>query len=195
MRPHISGRIALGSKVLSLDPRRPRAVRAGHVVDGHKEYRINEAEARVVRRLYTEYAAGRGLRALAQRLNAEHVPCPRPQANRGPAGWGFITIRDIIKMSGTPACSSADGRTRTFALCARSCASSTNKGTVCTNRMHLPITLADAAGLNYVEGVLLHPAVVEEAIRRVLAPDPTAEPVEQQRGRLQSDLEQVQEGT
>lgn len=57
--------------------------------------------------------------------------------------------------------------------------------------MHLPIALADAAVTNYLEGVLLHPDVADEAVRRVLQPDPAAEPLEQQRGRLQRECAQA----
>src|SRR5260370_25938816 len=85
-----------------------RKAHAGHVhggkvfgytnlrVAGHAEYRIHPEQAPVVRRIFTEYAAGKGLREIAKLLSAEHLPCPRPSKG-GPAGWSSITIRDIVK--------------------------------------------------------------------------------------------------
>jgi len=253
-----------------------RKAHAGHVhggkvfgytnlrVAGHAEYRIHPEQAPVVRRIFTEYAAGKGLREIAKLLNAEHLPCPRPSKG-GPAGWSYITIRDIVKrelyigqvvsrwqdgeirverpevriitdplwhavqqrrqqvaaihrrgtkgtLGGKPAssieskylltgmglcpCGSgltvrsrSHGRKRAYFY---TCRAALDKGTVCENRMHLPLQLADAAVTTYLEGVLLHPDVVAEAVCRVLQPDPEAEPVEQQRGRLQRELDQVQ---
>ena len=47
----------------------------GSVEFGHRA--INEDEAAIVRRIFTEYAAGDAPRAIAQRLNNEGVPSPR----------------------------------------------------------------------------------------------------------------------
>src|SRR5260370_35967283 len=67
-----------------------RKAHAGHVhggkvfgytnlrVAGHAEYRIHPEQAPVVRRIFTEYAAGQGLRPNARVVHAEHSPCPRP---------------------------------------------------------------------------------------------------------------------
>ena len=54
------------------------------------ERRINEAEAPIVRRIFQEFAAGQSPRAIAKRLNAEHVSGPdgRP--------WGDTTIRGQV---------------------------------------------------------------------------------------------------
>src|SRR5258706_129502 len=54
---------------------------------GGGERRINEAEAAVVRRIFREFADGTSPRALAKRLNQEHVPGP------GGRPWGDTTIR------------------------------------------------------------------------------------------------------
>lgn len=249
-----------------------RKAKAGHVhggavfgyvnyrVDGHVEYRVHPEQAATVERIFTEYAAGRGLRGIARQLNADRLPCPRPRTSGAPAGWSGGTVRDIVKreryrgvlasrwgdeairverpalrivsdelwqavqerrrqaaaiylrgtkvtlwgkpassieskylLTGMGLCPCGSGltvrsrsrsRARTFYYV---CRAAIEKGTVCANRMHLPVPLADAAVVNYLEGVLLHPAVVEEAVRRVLQPDPAAEPVEQQRGRLQRE--------
>jgi site-specific DNA recombinase len=50
------------------------------------ERRINQAEAEVVRQIFTAYAAGRSARQIAHDLNAEAVPAPSGQS------WGASTI-------------------------------------------------------------------------------------------------------
>jgi hypothetical protein len=62
-----------------------RSDTAGEPVRG--ERRINEAEAKVVRRIFREFAAGKSPRAIALSLNREGMP--------GPFGhtWGDTTIR------------------------------------------------------------------------------------------------------
>ena len=233
-------------------------------VDGHVERRPNEAEARVVRRIFDEYAAGKGLRGIAKLLNREHLPAPRPSKG-GPAGWSAITIRDLIKrplyigqvvsrwgdekiqlekpelrlisdelwasvqqrrqqaaqiylrgtggklwgkpassveshylLTGMALCpcgsgltirSRSHGRKRAYYY---ACRAALEKGSVCENRMHLPVPLTDSVVTNYLEGVLLHPDVVAEAVRRLLQPDPAAEPPDQQRARLHRELAQVE---
>ncbi len=47
----------------------------GEVVRGHR--RIVEAEAAIVRRIFTEFAAGRSSVAIAKGLNADGIPAPR----------------------------------------------------------------------------------------------------------------------
>lgn len=49
--------------------------------------RINPAEAAIVRRMFEEYAAGHGPRAIARNLNTEGIPGP------GGRPWGDTTIR------------------------------------------------------------------------------------------------------
>ncbi len=49
--------------------------------------RINPAEAGIVRRIFTEFAAGKSPRAIAKALNAEGIPGPRGRP------WGDTTIR------------------------------------------------------------------------------------------------------
>lgn len=53
---------------------------------------IDEAEATVVRRIYEMYANGLSAKAIVYRLNAEHVPPPRPKAGRKAQGWTWTTI-------------------------------------------------------------------------------------------------------
>jgi site-specific DNA recombinase len=85
--------------------------------------------------------------------------------------------------------SRSHGRKRAFYYV---CRAKLDKGSVCDNTMALPLPITDSTILGYLEGILLHPDVIAEAIRRLTQPDPTAEPPEQQRARLQRDLAQVE---
>jgi hypothetical protein len=63
---------------------------------------IDEASAEVVRRIFAEYLAGQGDRAIASGLNRDGVPCPsarRPDQNRHrlPDGWQGSTVRSILE--------------------------------------------------------------------------------------------------
>jgi site-specific DNA recombinase len=62
---------------------------------GGKRHRINEAEAAVVREIFSLAAEGKGLRVIAHLLNARGVPTPRAQQGR-PSGWDMGTIRAIL---------------------------------------------------------------------------------------------------
>ena len=90
--------------------------------------------------------------------------------------------------SGLTVRSSGGSRRRFFYRCR----AAAERGTICTNTLALPMALTDQAVLGYVEGVLLHPDVVSEALRRALAPDPLAEPVDVQATRLGRELSQVE---
>jgi site-specific DNA recombinase len=57
------------------------------VADETGDRTINEAEAAIVRRIFREFADGRSPRAIAKRLNEEHVP------GAGGRLWGDTTIR------------------------------------------------------------------------------------------------------
>ena len=84
-----------------------RKAEAGHVtggrcfgydnvrVNGHVERRVNDSEAVVVRRIFDLCAGGTGYTRIAKQLNAEGVPCPRPQQGR-PAGWAPSSVKTII---------------------------------------------------------------------------------------------------
>ncbi len=85
-----------------------RKARAGFITGGRtfgydnvptpagKVRRINEAEAHVIRRIFTMAAAGRGVAGIAKRLNAEGALAPRPQQGR-PAGWAPSSVRDVLR--------------------------------------------------------------------------------------------------
>ncbi len=66
------------------------------VVEGRLE--PDETQAAIVRRIWREYAEGRSQKQIAHRLNAEGVPFPSQDTQRGPArkGWTGSTIRGIL---------------------------------------------------------------------------------------------------
>jgi DNA invertase Pin-like site-specific DNA recombinase len=63
---------------------------------------LDEEAAEVVRRIFAEYIAGRGDRAIANGLNRDAIPCPsarRPEQNthRLADGWQGSTVRSILE--------------------------------------------------------------------------------------------------
>src|SRR5499426_840786 len=54
---------------------------------------IDDAEAAIVRRIFTLYAEGDGLTRIAKRLNADSVPPP----SHGTGSWAPTAIREIIR--------------------------------------------------------------------------------------------------
>lgn len=85
-----------------------RKAKAGHVtggrVFGYDNVRqpdrsvirvIHDAEADVIRQIFTLCVQGHGVRAIAQRLNAEGARCPRAPQDR-PAGWSPSSVRDAL---------------------------------------------------------------------------------------------------
>ena len=91
-----------------------RKARAGHVTGGrvfgydnvelvgpdgrrsHVVRRINDQEASIVRRIFDMCANGNGYTRISKALNAEDVPCPRPQQGR-PSGWTPSSVHEILK--------------------------------------------------------------------------------------------------
>ncbi len=61
----------------------------GELIRGDRE--IDSAEAQVVRRIFTDYAAGKSPRAIAHELNAEDIAGPRG------TGWGPSTLHGNVK--------------------------------------------------------------------------------------------------
>jgi site-specific DNA recombinase len=59
---------------------------------------INEAEAAVVREIFTRYAEGMGFKRIAHTLNGKHVPTPRAQQGRR-NGWDQGTTRAVLTRS------------------------------------------------------------------------------------------------
>ena len=58
--------------------------------NGHTEFRIDEAKAEVVRRVYALYADGLGGSRIVNLLRAEVAPAP------GPKGWSKMTVRAML---------------------------------------------------------------------------------------------------
>ena len=67
-----------------------------HDVAGGKQLAIFEPEAAVVRRIFRLYADGNSLKAVAKRLNAEHITSPQPQKGRLSRSWCPSSIRTIL---------------------------------------------------------------------------------------------------
>jgi site-specific DNA recombinase len=67
----------------------------GFEVEGLK-LKVNEAEARVVRRIFALYVEGLGYAAIAERLNAEAMPEPRTRRRAG-SGWMHSSIREMLR--------------------------------------------------------------------------------------------------
>jgi DNA invertase Pin-like site-specific DNA recombinase len=57
---------------------------------------IHEAEAKIVRRIFRESAAGRSLTTIAHGLNSDGIPSPRVGSRHKNFGWGSSTIRAIL---------------------------------------------------------------------------------------------------
>ena len=66
-------------------------------VGDHVERQVVPAEAAIVRRMFKLYGEGKGTRAIAKQLMAEHVPGPRATSKKRPSkGWAPATIRDVL---------------------------------------------------------------------------------------------------
>ncbi|MDO8677166.1 MAG: recombinase family protein [Acidobacteriota bacterium] len=66
------------------------------ITKGQTDRRINDAEAAIVRDIYTRFAGGEGARTIAEALNRKRVPTIRAQRKR-PSGWGPSTIRAVLE--------------------------------------------------------------------------------------------------
>ena len=62
----------------------------------HVEYVINEAHADVVRRIFEQYGAGLGLRAIAKDLNQRGVLPPRA-GRRGTGSWSTSALHAMLR--------------------------------------------------------------------------------------------------
>ena len=80
------------------------------IAKGHVERRVNDAEAPVVRRIYSEFASGRPVFQITTGLNDDGVPPPRPpkaqpedaeppKRRRGGPGWVGQTVREMLHRS------------------------------------------------------------------------------------------------
>ena len=62
----------------------------------HVERQVNEAEAVIVRRIFSLCANGTGYTRIAKQLNAEGAPHPRPKRGRL-AGWAPTSVKEILE--------------------------------------------------------------------------------------------------
>lgn len=88
MREKAAQGFVTGGKVFGYDNLR--------IAKGHAELRINDAEAAVVRDIYTRFASGDGARSIAGMLNRAGALSPRSQQGR-PNGWSQSTIRAVLE--------------------------------------------------------------------------------------------------
>ncbi len=63
----------------------------------NKRLAVHEAEAAVVRRVFAEYVAGSGVKAIAHRLNAEGVAPPVPRGSPVVASWSPSSLGTILR--------------------------------------------------------------------------------------------------
>jgi hypothetical protein len=97
---HQGGRAPYGYVVTDAGPHpNPRKAAEGYRL---RVLTVDETSASVVRRIFAEYLAGRGDRAIANGLNRDAVPCPsarRPDQNRHRLadGWQGSTVRSILE--------------------------------------------------------------------------------------------------
>jgi site-specific DNA recombinase len=59
------------------------------------DYKINDAEAAIVRHIFERYAAGEGYRTIAKDLNRRGVAAPQA-GRRGTGSWGSGVVREIL---------------------------------------------------------------------------------------------------
>ncbi|HEY4457319.1 MAG TPA: recombinase family protein [Pseudonocardiaceae bacterium] len=97
---HQGGRAPYGYVVVDGGPHpNPRKTAEGYRL---RVLVIDEEAAEVVRRIFAEYADGKGDRAIANGLNRDGIPCPsahRPDQNRHRLadGWQGSTVRSILE--------------------------------------------------------------------------------------------------
>lgn len=60
--------------------------------NGHDVYEINEKEAEIVRRIYSEFVAGYSITQIAKRLEEDEIP-----TKRGKSKWSHSTIESILQ--------------------------------------------------------------------------------------------------
>jgi len=65
-------------------------------INGHTERRINEAEAKVVRRIFSLCGSGYGYTAIAKQLSAERAVTPRQAPGRVP-GWSPSSVSEVLR--------------------------------------------------------------------------------------------------
>ena len=97
---YLGGRPPYGYRLVDAGPH----PNPGKATAGQRAHRleIDPEAAAIVRRIFTEYLAGRGVTAIANRLNADAHPCPSAQdparnSHRTGAGWVGSAVLAILK--------------------------------------------------------------------------------------------------
>jgi site-specific DNA recombinase len=166
-----------------------RRIYIGEVVSrwGNEEFKVQRPDLRIVEPTLWEAVQQRRDQASAIYLRDSGGKLWGKPANGVESHYLLTGMALCPCGSGLTVRSRSHGRKRAFYYV---CRAALEKGSVCDNRMYLPLPITDGAILGYLEGVLLHPDVIAEAIRRLAQPDPTAEPPEERRTRLQRELAQ-----
>jgi len=85
---HATGGLPFGFTSVAVTDERGRVL--GHRIE------VDEAEAKIVRRIFALYLDGQSLTQIAHRLNREGVPSPRAGTRHIRMGWGSSTIRAML---------------------------------------------------------------------------------------------------
>ncbi|HLV96632.1 MAG TPA: recombinase family protein [Candidatus Acidoferrales bacterium] len=93
-RLHSGGRIFGYRSVPIEDPKRRDAY--GRAVISGVRLRVDEAQARIVRKIFSLYASGLSIKAVAKRMNGERAESPRPRKGREQS-WARSSIRVILR--------------------------------------------------------------------------------------------------
>jgi DNA invertase Pin-like site-specific DNA recombinase len=80
----------------------PYGYRTRAEIDAHgrelgKRIEINDVAAAIVKRIFSDYASGRGMAAIARELNLEGVPSPRFRMRHRWSGWCIGTLRQTLR--------------------------------------------------------------------------------------------------
>ncbi len=164
-------------------------------VSGHVERRIVEAEAAVIQDIFAMATRGWGYRRIAHELNDRHAPAPKPRRTTT-VGWSPSTVRDLLYRDlyagrviygrrkkrdqwgqKRPTLRPKDEWLTLSAPELRICLSNVQRGSsVCTNTIALPMREVDSHVLSMLEGQLLDPDVladaIAEAIKRIKGGNP-----------------------
>ena len=80
----------------------PYGYRTRPLIDAHgreigKQIEIVDVAAKIVARIFAEFASGRGMSAIARSLNREGIPSPRIGMRHRWSGWSVGTIREMLR--------------------------------------------------------------------------------------------------
>jgi site-specific DNA recombinase len=92
-RLHTGGRI-FGYKSVPIEDSQRRDQYNRPLIAGAR-LEVDEAQAKIVRRIFSLYGNGLSLKAVAKKLNAEHIPSPQPREGRQKS-WAPSSVRVIL---------------------------------------------------------------------------------------------------